>query len=187
MDREQAALDQVRLRRAPQPDGDVRLAHGEVEFLVREDELDAHVGIEVEELGDPLRQPDRAEADGGRHLEFAGRPLARLDEAGAGRLEPHAHVARGAEEQVALFGQDQAAGMAVEERRFQLALEGADLPAHGGLAEAEVVPGAREAAGFGDRVENPDLVPVHGGIPPMPRIVSRNILSFRHIPLRTKR
>ena len=94
MDGEEAALDEVRLRRAAQPDGDVRLAHGEVEFLVREDELDAHVGIEVEELGDALRQPDRAEADGRRHLEFAGRPLARLDEAGAGRLEPHAHVAR---------------------------------------------------------------------------------------------
>ena len=59
MDGEQAALDEVRLRRAPQPDGDVRLAHGEVEFLAREDELDAHVRIKVEELGDALRQPDR--------------------------------------------------------------------------------------------------------------------------------
>ena len=123
-------------------------------------------GIEVEELGDPLRQPDRPEADGRRHLEVAGRPLARLDEAGAGGLEPHPHVARRPEQQVALLGQDQAAGMAVEERGLQLALEGADLPADRGLAEAEIVPGAREAASFGDRIENPDLVPIHDGVPP---------------------
>ena len=68
-------------------------------------------------------------ADRRRDLEFAARALARLDEARARRLEPHAHVARGAEQQVALLGQDQAAGVAVEQRRLQFALERRDLPA----------------------------------------------------------
>ena len=90
------------------------------------------------------------------------RPLARLDEAGAGVLQAQLHVARGAEQQVALLGQDQAAGVAVEQRRLQLALQRADLPAHGRLAQAEVVAGPREAAGLRDVVEDADLVPVHG-------------------------
>ena len=90
-----------------------------------------------------------------------GRSL-RLDEAGLGGFQPHAHVPGGPEQQVALLGQDQAAGMTVEEGRLQLALEGADLTADGGLAQAQIVTGPREAAGFRDRIENPDLVPVHG-------------------------
>ena len=48
-------------------------------------------------------------------LSVAGRPLARLDELRAGRLQLQRHVARGAEQEVALLGQDQAAGVAVEE------------------------------------------------------------------------
>ena len=159
MHREQPALDEVGLRRAAQADRDVGLAHGEVELLVGQDELDAHVGIEVEELADALREPDRAEPDGRRHLEVAGRPLARLDEARPGGLEAHAHVAGGAEQEVALLGQDQPAGVAVEQRRLELALEGADLPAHRRLAEAEIVAGAGEAAGFRDGVEDPESCP----------------------------
>ena len=163
MHREQPALDEVGLRRAAQADRDVGLAHREVELLVGQDQLDAHVRVEVEELADALREPDRAEPDGRRHLEVAGRPLARLDEARPGGLEAHAHVAGGAEQEVALLGQDQPAGVAVEQRRLELALERADLPAHRRLAEVEIVAGAGEAAGFRDGVEDPNLVPVHGG------------------------
>ena len=45
---EQAALDEVGLLRLAQPDRAVGLAHGEVEFLVGEDELQADLGIEFE-------------------------------------------------------------------------------------------------------------------------------------------
>ena len=91
----------------------------------------------------------------------AGRPLAGIDETRLGGLEPHPHVAGGTEQQVALLGEDEPAGMAVEEGRAQLALERADLAADGGLAQAQVLTGAREAASFRDGVENPDLVPIH--------------------------
>jgi len=55
MHREQAALDQVRLGGPPHADGDVGLAHGEVEFLVGEHQFDADIRIEIEKLGDALR------------------------------------------------------------------------------------------------------------------------------------
>ena len=60
--REQLALDQVGLRRLAQPDRDVGLAHGEVELVVGQDQRDADVGIEIEELAQPRRQPVRADA-----------------------------------------------------------------------------------------------------------------------------
>ena len=116
MHREQLALDQVGLRRLAQPDRDVGLAHGEVELLVGGDQRDADVGIEVEEFAEPRRQPMDAEAGRGRDLQLAVRLLAAVGELGARRLELHEHVVRGAVEQLALLGQDQAARMAVEQR-----------------------------------------------------------------------
>ena len=62
MHREEAALDQVRLGRPAQAQGDVGLAHGEVELLVGEDQLDPHVRVEVEELADALGEPHGADA-----------------------------------------------------------------------------------------------------------------------------
>ncbi len=56
--------------------------------------------------------------------------------------------------------------MAMKERGLQLPLESADLTAHRGLTQAKIVPGAREAARFGDRIENPDLIPIHADVPP---------------------
>ncbi len=47
---EQPALDQVALHGLAQADGHVGLAHGEVELLVGEQHLHAHLGVEVEEL-----------------------------------------------------------------------------------------------------------------------------------------
>ena len=170
MHRKETALDQVGLGRAAQADGYIRLPHGKIELFVGQDQLDPDIRVKVEKLRDALGQPDRAEADRGRHLQLARGALAGLDEAGLGGLEPHAHVAGGPEQQVALLGEDQAPGMAVEQGSLQLALERADLAADSGLAQAQIVTGAREASRFGDGVENPDLVPVHG-IPLMPHML----------------
>ena len=114
MHREKAALDQVRLGRAAHPDGHIGLAHGEIEFLVGEDHLDPHVRVEVQEFTHPLREPGHAEADRGRHLQVAGRSLRGLDEASPGVLQAQLHVLGGAEQQVALLGEDQASCVPVE-------------------------------------------------------------------------
>ena len=121
--REQLALDQVRLRRLAQADGDVGLAHRQIEFLVGGDQRDVDVGIEVEEFAEPRRQPVHADARRGGYLEFAVRPLAAVGELGARRLELHEDFMRGAIKQLALFGEDQPARMAVEQRHRKLAFE----------------------------------------------------------------
>jgi hypothetical protein len=60
-------------------------------------------------------------------LEVAARPLAAVGQLCARRLQLHEHVMGGAEQQVALFGEDQAAGVAVEQRDRQFLLERAHL------------------------------------------------------------
>ena len=70
-------------------------------------------------------------------------------------------VANRAIEQLALFGQDQAARVAMEQRSAQRVLERADLAAYRGLAQIERVAGMREAACLGDRMKYAELVPVH--------------------------
>ena len=69
-------------------------------------------------------------------------------------------------EQLTLFGEHQAARMAVEEHDLQVALERGHLTAHGGLTHVERVARVREAAGFGCRMKNPKLVPIHDGSNP---------------------
>ena len=120
---EQLALDQVGLRRQPQPDRDVGLAHREIELLLGGQQRDADVGIELEKFAEPRREPVHAETDGGLHLQFAMRLLAAVGQLGARRLELHEHVMRGAVEQFALLGEDQPARMPMEQRRAQLLLQ----------------------------------------------------------------
>ena len=80
---EQPALDQVGLLRLAQPDRAVGLAHGEVELLIGEDQLQLDVRIELEELLDALGEPAGAEPDRGGHPEHAGRPVLGLGQPGA--------------------------------------------------------------------------------------------------------
>ena len=159
--REQLALDQVGLDRLAQPDRDVGLAHGEVELLLGGEQRDADVGIEVDELAEPRRQPVHADAGRGGHLELAVRPLARVGQLGARRLELHEHFMRGAVQQLALLGEDQAARMAVEQRDAELLLERRHLPRHRRLRQPELLAGMREASRLGGGVEDLQLVPVH--------------------------
>ena len=91
-----------------------------------------------------------------------------------GRVDLGGHVARGAIEQLALLGQDQAARMAVEQRDAQLLLERADLAADRRLAEIQRLARMGEAARLGDRVENPQLVPVHR---PSPSLAPPSVYS----------
>src|SRR5215207_4740056 len=134
MQREQAALDQIGLFRAAQPDPDVGLTHGKIKVFVGENQLQSDLRVKVEELGDALRKPDGPEADRGGDLQRSRRAFTRLDQAGAGRLKAHLDVARRAVEQIALFGQDEPARMSMKQGRAQLAFERADLAADRRLA-----------------------------------------------------
>jgi hypothetical protein len=98
-DREQLALDQVRLGRLAGPDRDVGLAHRQIEILVGDDQRDPDVRIERGEFVEPRDQPVDAERRRRGDLEVAARPLAAVGELGARRLQLHEHVMRGAEQQ----------------------------------------------------------------------------------------
>jgi hypothetical protein len=51
----QTPLNEVRLDRLAEPDGDIRLAHVEVQLAVIEDEMEIDRGIAVEKLLDAFR------------------------------------------------------------------------------------------------------------------------------------
>ena len=114
MHRKQLALNEIRLGRLAQPDGDIGLAHRQIKLLVGGKERDVDLGIEVGELAQPRSEPMHTKADCGLHLQLAMRLLATVGELGARRLQLHEHFMRGAVKQFALFGEDQAARMAME-------------------------------------------------------------------------
>ena len=68
---------------------------------------------------------------------------------------------RGAKQQVALLGQDEAAGMALKQRHRDFLLQRADLAGDRRLRQAELLAGMGEAARFGRRVKHLQLVPIH--------------------------
>ena len=159
--REQLPLNEVGLRRLAQTDGDVGLAHGEVELLVGGEQRDMDIGIKIGELAKAWRQPVHADAGRGRHAQIAVRPVPAVGKLGARRFELHEHFMRGAIEHFALLGQDQAAGVPMKQRDRQFLLERADLARHGGLRQPELLAGMREAACLGGGVKYFELVPIH--------------------------
>ena len=161
MHREDLALDQIRLCRLAQADGDVGLAHGQIEFFVGGDQGYLDVGIEIEKLAEPRRQPVHADPRRGRDFQFAIRSLAAIGEFGAGRFQLHEHFMRRAVQEFALFGQDQAARVAVEQRHVEVALQRRHLARHRRLRQAQTLAGMGEGAGLGGGVEHFKLVPVH--------------------------
>ncbi len=64
-------------------------------------------------------------------------------------------------ENLPLFGENQAAGVAVKEGHFETFLQPANLPADRRLAEIERLAGMGEAARFGDHLKDTKLVPIH--------------------------
>ena len=71
MNREETTLDEIGLGRSAQADGYIGLAHGQIEFLVVEDQFDTDIRVEVEKLPDALSEPDRAQAHCRRDLQVA--------------------------------------------------------------------------------------------------------------------
>ena len=77
------------------------------------------------------------------------------------RLELHEHVVRGAIEELALLGENEAAGVAVKQRHRQLLLQCADLPRHRRLRQRQLLAGMGETAGLGGGMKDFQLIPIH--------------------------
>lgn len=160
MHREELALDQVRLCRLAKTDRNIRLAHAQVELVVVEDEAQFHLRVEIYELVQPLGEPGRAQAHRRGDAQGARRLFPAVCQPGLDRLQLHEHFARGAVQHLALFGEQQAARVAVEERHLEIMLQRADLAAHRGLAHVERVARVGEAAGLCGGVKDAQFVPV---------------------------
>ena len=116
---EEMALHQLGLSGRVHADGDVGLAHGEVELEIVEQEGHRDVGVEIEEAMEAGGEPVRAETGRGGDLEAAGRLLLALGEQRLGHRELGEDLADGAVERLALLGEDEAARMPMEERHLQ--------------------------------------------------------------------
>src|SRR5262249_31599108 len=126
--RKELALDEVGLGRLAQTNGNVRLAHGEVELLVGSEQRDVDVRIEFSELAEPRREPMHTDAGGRRYPQIAVRALAAAGRLGARGFQFNEHVMRGAKKEFALLGENKAARMAMKQGTRKLLFERADLP-----------------------------------------------------------
>ncbi len=77
-------------------------------------------GIELGEFRDARREPDRAEANRGGDAQFARRLFLRIHQAGLCGGQLGEHIMGGAVEHLALLGEDEAAGMAMEQRHVEI-------------------------------------------------------------------
>src|SRR5215468_7781206 len=134
---EQPAPNEVRLARLPQSQRDVGFAHPQVEVVVRQQELQLDLGVEIDELAEARRQPIGAQAERRRDPQFAMRLLAAINEPATHRVELENDIAYRAEQHFALLGQNEAAGVAMKQGRAEVGLQRSDLPANGRLAEAQ--------------------------------------------------
>ena len=163
---EQRPADEVGLSRLARPYRDVGRTHADVDLIIVQDQLDADLGVKFAKLRQPLRQPDRAEADRRRDAQLAGGLRRRVRQQSLGRLQLVDDVRDRAVQKLALLGEHQAARVAVKEYDPQVALERRDLTAHGRLAHVQGIARMREAACLSRRVKNPKLVPIHDGSNP---------------------
>ena len=148
MNGEQPTLDEIRLLRLTQAYGAIGLAHGQVELLIGEDELQADLGIELYEFLHALGQPASAQAHRGRDPQHAGGAIFGLGQPRLDRLQLHQHVMRRAEQHLALLGQHEAARVAMKQRHADIMLQRADLPRDRRL---------RQMQRFGGMGERPSL------------------------------
>ena len=142
-------------------DGHVGFAHGQVQQAFFQHEVDLEVGKFLVERGQAGGEPERSEADGGGDAQFAEHLLLAVADAGGGGVEALGHGAGGIEQQFALLGQDQAAGVAVEQGGVQPLLQRADLARDGGLTEMQRIARMGQRACRRDRVKDAQFVPIH--------------------------
>ena len=159
--REQRTPDQIALLRLAGPDGNVGRPHGDGDLLVTQHQLDADVGIKLEELPQALGDPDGAEPDRRGDAQVAGGLGGGVGEQRFGGSELIHDLAGRPEQHFALLGQHQAARVPMKKRDFEFLLQRRDLPADGRLAHTQGFARVRKAARLGGSMKDPELIPVH--------------------------
>ncbi len=159
---EQAAADQVRLHRLAQPQRDVGLAHAK-------DRARRRTAAAAASL--PGNSSTNSPSRGASQLApSTSVVVTRRSPCGFSRLSISrertassfsATSCTALQQRLALFGEDQAARMAMKQRRAEIAFERADLPADRRLAEAQRFARVGERARLRGSLKDAQLVPVH--------------------------
>jgi hypothetical protein len=87
-------------------------------------------------------------------------PFAGFGQLVSDRLELHQHFVGGLVEDLTLFRQDQATGMAVKQLGADVHLQRGDLPRDGRLRQMQLLGGMGEGAGFRGSMKNAQFVPI---------------------------
>jgi len=111
--REQLALNQVGLGRLAQADRHIHRAHGKIELLIGGDQREMNVGVKLDKLAKPRREPVYANARRRRHSQFAVRPFATVGELRERSFKLQEHIVGGVVKELALLGENEAARMAM--------------------------------------------------------------------------
>jgi hypothetical protein len=127
----QPALDQVRLCGAMHADGDVGLTHAEIEIAVGDQQRDTDFRVSVEELPKMGGEPNRAHADRGVHPKMTCRGVAALAQCRLRPRHPLGDIEGSLEENLALLGEHEASGVAMEKGCREVFLERPNLAADG--------------------------------------------------------
>jgi hypothetical protein len=159
---EQRTANEIGLLRLAGPDGDVGGAHGNGDLLVVEHQLDADIGVQLEELAQRCVTHTVPRPIGvvmRRSPEGFGRGVG---EERLRRRELAHDLAGGAEQHLALLGQHRGRARGGGTGKLQLLFQGRYLTADRRLAHAQRFTGMGEAAGLGGGMEDAEFVPVHG-------------------------
>ena len=151
--------------RFAQAQRDVRFTHSEVEVVVRQQQLQFDFRVEFDELAETGGEPIGAEPKGRRHPEFAVRLFPAVDEPAAHGVELQNDVAHRSQQHFALLGQNEAASMAMKQRRAEVGLERPNLTADRRLAEAQGLACVRERSRVRGGLKNAQLIPIHRRFP----------------------
>jgi hypothetical protein len=156
------AENEVRIGRAHDPDGHVRVTSPEIDLAPSGDDHRADIRVarlhrlergDDERLREPVRRGDPHRST---RLVLAAHLRRELQ---CGLL----HARRRVECSAAGLREGEATGGPGKERDAELFLERCDPPAHGGLIDPKGGSGAPEGALAGDREEETDVVPVERG------------------------
>ena len=117
--------------------------------------------VALSEGAEARSEPGGAKRNRGGDGEIADDLLARIFQRALGDDGGAGHFAGEFAERHAGAGQQKAARVPLKEGDAHVVFERGDLAADGGLADAKLLGGGREAAGLGGEVEGFEFVPVH--------------------------
>jgi hypothetical protein len=135
--RHQPLADQVGLRRLLQPDRHVGLPHRQVQHAFFQDQVDLQIGELLVEFRQAGGQPERPEAGRRGDTQLSEHLFLAVPDPRRRRIQPLHHGPRGVEQKLSLFGQNQPARMAVEQRGVERFLKPADLAGYRRLRQVK--------------------------------------------------